>query len=148
MAFPETSPKPSSELPLLLLSQFWYMSHFSRGSSLTIPCPSTSVCFLLLFSLTASCSFLHGIYPNFVIKYLSVWLLFHVTFLQLSCNLPKSRGLNLDLSTAVISLQHIVGAWYLMTKGKCIHIPLHLLLGKNEKQGQGQTYSCIGPLGT
>lgn len=44
----ETSPKPSSELPLLFAVSIWYMSHFSREFFLTIPCPSTSVCFLVI----------------------------------------------------------------------------------------------------
>ena len=75
-----------------------------ESSSLTIPCPSTSVCFLLLFSLTASCSFPSWHLSQFVIKYLSVWLLFHVLFCSWAVTCLKAGDQTLILSTAVISL--------------------------------------------
>ena len=68
----ETSPNPSSELPLICCLNFGTCPISPESSSLTIPCPSISVCFLLLFSLTASCSFPSWHLSQFVIKYLSL----------------------------------------------------------------------------
>ena len=104
MAFQKPLPPPPLNGLYFLLSQFWYMSHFSREFFPDHPLPLNLSVFLLLFSLTASCSFPSWHLSQFVIKYLSVWLLFHVLFCSWAVTCLKAGDQTLVLSTAEVSL--------------------------------------------